>query len=130
MHVLKNETEHGEQSRTNKNTNTDARSGARETRHHHRRRHHQKRRSGAEKIRHGAETIHGAELQRSTGGALKRAETLKSGRRAVLNATAEIVGTWYKCELRFCAEIFQSIKCDFQKCAEILKNIFKKSHLI
>ena len=65
MHVLKNETEHGEQSRTNKNTNTDARSGARETRH-------QKRRSTAEKTRHGAETIHGAELQRSTGGALKR----------------------------------------------------------
>lgn len=67
---------------------------------------------------------HGAELTRSTGGALK------GGRRAVLNATAEIVGTWYKCDLRFCAEIFQSIKCDFQKCVEILKNIFKKSHLI
>ena len=122
MHVLKNETEHGEQSRTNKNTNTDARSGARETRHHH-----ATKNGGAERRSTNTEKTqkkHGAELTRSTGGALK------GGRRAVLNATAEIVGTWYKCDLRFCAEIFQSIKCDFQKCAEILKNIFKKSHLI
>lgn len=131
MHVLKNETEHGEQSRTNKNTNTDARSGARETRHHHRRRHHQKRRSGAEEHEHGEDTkeTRGG-VATEHGRSIKKAETLKSGRRAVLNATAEIVGTWYKCDLRFCAEIFQSIKCDFQKCVEILKNIFKKSHLI
>ena len=77
---------------------------------------------GEDTTRGGVDTEHGRSI--------KKAETLKSGRRAVLNATAEIVGTWYKCELRFCAEIFQSIKCDFQKCAEILKNIFKKSHLI
>lgn len=126
MHVLKNETEHGEQSRTNKNTNTDARSGARETRHHH-----ATKNGGAEEHEHGEdtkETRGGVDTEH--GRSIKRAETLKSGRRAVLNATAEIVGTWYKCDLRFCAEIFQSIKCDFQKCAEILKNIFKKSHLI
>lgn len=83
---------------------------------------------GEDTTRSGDDTRGGVATEH--GRSIKKAETLKSGRRAVLNATAEIVGTWYKCELRFCAEIFQSIKCDFQKCVEILKNIFKKSHLI
>ena len=50
-HVLKNETEHGGQSRTNKNTNTDTRSGARETRHHH-----ATKNGGAEEHEHGEDT--------------------------------------------------------------------------
>ena len=86
---------------------------------------HHERRSTAEKIRHGAETIHGAELWAEQVRSIKRAETLKSGRRAVLNATIKIVGRCLNASCYFVGRFFNQYKCDFKKRAEILKKCFK-----
>ena len=56
---------------------------------------------------------------------IKRAETLKSGRRAVLNATIKIVGRCLNASCYFVGRFFNQYKCDFKKRAEILKNVSK-----
>ena len=68
--------------------------------------HKHKKRHGARTRTHGAETIHGAELWAEQVRSIKRAETLKSGRRAVLNATIKIVGRCLNASCDFVGRFF------------------------